>query len=264
MKTTAWRDLGIRIVSAAILAPLALLALSFGGWPWKMWLLVGLIGMCAEWAKLAKIDVKATLFLAIPFALVTPAATAVAPRDGIILVFIIAAVGALVARRLILGLGVLYIWPAFVSLLVLRTGPNGFRNVLFLVLVVWGTDIGAYLVGRLVGGPRLAPKISPGKTWSGTFGGLAAAALVGAASGHERAAVAAALAIGLSVIAQAGDLLESAIKRHFGVKDTSRLIPGHGGLMDRLDGFIAAAILAFLIGLARGLPSVAGGLFYWA
>jgi phosphatidate cytidylyltransferase len=128
----------------------------------------------------------------------------------------------------------------------MRNAPAGFRNVLFLVFVVWGTDIGAYLIGRLIGGPRLAPRISPGKTWSGALGGLAAAALAGAGAGYEHPFAAAVLALLLSVIAQAGDLLESALKRHFGVKDSGTLIPGHGGLLDRLDGVLTAAPAALL------------------
>ncbi|HET9020103.1 MAG TPA: phosphatidate cytidylyltransferase, partial [Acetobacteraceae bacterium] len=113
--------------------------------------------------------------------------------------------------------------------------------------------IGAYLSGRLVGGARLAPRISPGKTWSGAIGGLLAAALVGAAAGGGRGALVAAV---LSVVAQAGDLAESAAKRRAGVKDSGRLIPGHGGVLDRLDALLAAAPAAALLALALG-PGVA-------
>jgi phosphatidate cytidylyltransferase len=132
----------------------------------------------------------------------------------------------------------------------MRLGPAGLRNVLFVVLVVWAGDVGAYLVGRLIGGPRLAPKISPGKTWSGAGGGTVAAVLAGAAAGFETPLRAAVLALVLSLVAQAGDLLESAIKRHFGAKDSGWIIPGHGGLLDRLDGVLAAAPVALLWSLA--------------
>ena len=144
--------------------------------------------------------------------------------------------------------GPIYIAPAILALLWLRGLPDGLRWVAFLAAVVWSGDIGAYLVGRLVGGPRLAPSISPGKTWSGAAGGTACAVLAGvlAASGH---AVAALPALVLSLAAQAGDLLESALKRHFGVKDSGRIIPGHGGLLDRLDGVLTAAPLAALLAL---------------
>ena len=144
--------------------------------------------------------------------------------------------------------GLAYIAPALLALLWLRGLPGGLRWVGFLAAVVWSGDTGAYLIGRLVGGPRLAPRISPGKTWSGAAGGTACAVLVGvaAASGHAAAALP---ALGLSLAAQAGDLLESALKRHFGVKDSGRLIPGHGGLLDRLDGVLTAAPLAALLAL---------------
>jgi phosphatidate cytidylyltransferase len=112
------------------------------------------------------------------------------------------------------------------------------------------------MVGRLVGGPKLAPAVSPGKTWSGACGGLVAAALVGVAAaklagGAPRAALISAAALG--VVAQAGDLLESALKRHFGVKDSGHLIPGHGGLLDRLDAVLLAAPAAALLSAIRGV-----------
>ena len=136
------------------------------------------------------------------------------------------------------------------ALLWLRADPAAGRgNVLFVVAVVWASDIGAYAAGRLVGGPKLAPAISPGKTWSGAAGGLVAVLLVawafaGTAIPPGRGMLVAAC---LGVASQAGDLLESAIKRGFGVKDSGRLIPGHGGLLDRIDGLIAAAPLAAVL-----------------
>ncbi len=150
------------------------------------------------------------------------------------------------ARRL-LALGGLYIAPAIAALIWLRAQPNGYRWVLLLAAVVWGGDVGAYLVGRLVGGPRLAPAISPGKTWSGAIGGTVIAVLAGMAAWPERLALVAPVALLLSITAQAGDLLESAIKRRFGVKDSGRLIPGHGGLLDRLDGVLTSAPAAVVI-----------------
>jgi phosphatidate cytidylyltransferase len=168
---------------------------------------------------------------------------------------------------------------ATVALLWLRGDPAAGRaNLLFLFLLIWASDIGAYLAGRLIGGPRLAPLISPGKTWSGAAGGIAAALAVGwgaawilpmagpmgahlggqtggQAGGHMGPgdpAWIAAVALGLCVIGQLGDLAESWAKRRFGVKDSGALIPGHGGLLDRLDALIAvapfAALLAFYLG----------------
>ena len=166
--------------------------------------------------------------------------------------------------RLRAAAGVGWILLAFVAALWVRADPLvGRANVGFLVLVVWASDVGAYLAGRVIGGPRLAPAISPGKTWAGVLGGLAGAAAVGLAVAglhawrhHHLGSLgcwrAAAVAVGLSVLGQAGDLAESWAKRCFGVKDSGMLIPGHGGLLDRLDAALAvlpaAAALAYLLG----------------
>ena len=141
--------------------------------------------------------------------------------------------------------GIVYVGVPLCLLFWLRGIPEiGLGLVLWLCFIVWATDIGAYAVGRLVGGPRLAPTISPNKTWSGTFGGVTSAVIVGAvaaiALAAERPVVAAVLALVVSVSAQLGDLFESMKKRQFGVKDSSRLIPGHGGMLDRVDGLLAA------------------------
>jgi phosphatidate cytidylyltransferase len=241
----AWRDLRVRVISAVILIPLSVAAVGLGGWIWKFWLGVFVGGLAAEWVKLCKADPLGYGF--VPVLLLSGyGTTRVTTVLGLSEVLFSALIVALCYWRLALGLGVLYICPAFVSLLLMRSAHGGFRDVLFVVVVVWGTDIGAYLVGRLIGGPPLAPRISPGKTWSGSVGGLVAASLVGAAAGYEHPLTAGLLAFLLSVIAQAGDLLESAIKRHFGVKDSGNIIPGHGGLLDRLDGLLTAAPAAML------------------
>ena len=210
----AWRDLGVRFASAAILTPVSLFFIWRGGLAWTLWLLALFIVMGAEWVGLSGGRARATT---------NPLA-----RIGLLLA------------------GVIYIGPAFLCLIALRDGPAGLRNLLYLAVVVWAGDIGAYLVGRFVGGPRLAPRISPGKTWSGAVGGTLAAVLAGAMAGYEHPLRAASLALVLTVIAQAGDLLESALKRYFGAKDSGRIIPGHGGLLDRLDGVLTAAPAAML------------------
>ena len=149
--------------------------------------------------------------------------------------------------------GIPYIGIGGFSLLWLRLQPGfGLRDTLFLVAVIWATDIGAYLAGRLLGGAKLAPRISPGKTWSGSVGGLLIGGLAGALvanGGHGISPLTLGAALLLSLCAQAGDLLESAIKRKLGVKDSGRTIPGHGGLFDRLDGFLAAAPVAVILAL---------------
>jgi phosphatidate cytidylyltransferase len=151
----------------------------------------------------------------------------------------------------------------------LRSDPRlGFAAIIFLFVIVWFTDITAYFVGRAIGGPKLMPRVSPNKTWSGAVGGTLAAVIGGVAvaqwAGIDGLVAAAVIALLLSVISQAGDLLESAIKRRFAAKDASQLIPGHGGLMDRLDGFVAAAFAGALIGLAHGgFDAPARGLMVW-
>ena len=166
--------------------------------------------------------------------------------------------------------GMVYAGLLAVSVTSLRFSfPFGSRAIIWLFATVWATDVFAYFGGRLIGGPKLWPRISPSKTWAGTLCGLAAGGLIGTfAAVRDLAEPTALLPIfGLSltaaILSQLGDTFESAIKRHFGVKDSGHLIPGHGGVMDRVDGFIAAAVFAFVFGLVRGLPSVAAGLFYW-
>jgi phosphatidate cytidylyltransferase len=143
----------------------------------------------------------------------------------------------------------------------------GFVALLLILLVVWGTDIGGYFAGRGIGGPKLWPRVSPGKTWAGAIGGFAVSLVVAAgfaAFGLGRTGPLLLLGSLLSIVSQFGDLFESAVKRRFGVKDSSHIIPGHGGLLDRLDGFVAAAVLAAIFGLLRGgVDGVGRGLMVW-
>jgi phosphatidate cytidylyltransferase len=143
----------------------------------------------------------------------------------------------------------------------------GFAAIVFLFVVVWLTDIVAYFVGRAAGGPKLLPRVSPNKTWSGAIGGTVAAVIGGVLVAQQFGGSPAAcgmLALLLSLASQVGDLAESALKRRFQVKDASGLLPGHGGLMDRLDGFVVAAVLAAAIGLLHGgLGAPARGLMVW-
>ena len=158
-----------------------------------------------------------------------------------------------------LAFGIPYLGLGAVALVWLRQPPDsGGVNVIVLLLMVWASDIGAYMAGRALGGPRLAPAISPGKTWSGAVGGLVAAAVV-AGSRHRRSwgkrrhhGVRSAFAVLIGIISQAGDLFESRLKRHFGVKDSGTMIPGHGGLLDRLDAVLTAAPAAALLALVLG------------
>lgn len=164
-------------------------------------------------------------------------------------------------------LGLLYIAAPVLSLIYFRASPtHGFYAVLFILVVVWGTDTAAYFTGRHFGGKKLAPAISPGKTWSGAIGGLFAGLIFGALfaiSIEADPVIPALIGLLLSAASQAGDLAESAIKRHFGVKDSSALIPGHGGILDRLDGVITAAALAAHIALLRDPANPAKALLIW-
>lgn len=231
-KAPAWRDLRVRMLSAAVIAPVGLGALWLGGYAWQGLIVLLAAGMAAEWITMSRSFRKRGL-------------TPLGRKQG------------WAPPGLILIIGLCYLVPATGALIWMRDAPVvGRDNVLFTVLVVWASDIGAYLVGRLIGGPKLAPLISPGKTWSGAAGGLVSACLVGVAAvslgGHGAALYGACVAGGLGIAAQLGDLLESFVKRQFGVKDSGWLIPGHGGLMDRLDGVLMAAPLAALLILALG------------
>jgi phosphatidate cytidylyltransferase len=152
--------------------------------------------------------------------------------------------------------GILYSSLALAALMLVRRGGAGEMNMFFLLAVVWITDIAAYFTGRKLGGPKLWPRVSPKKTWSGAIGGLVFGALGGlcvvATLGQGGSLGWFAFGLAISAVSQGGDLLESAIKRRFGVKDSGRLIPGHGGIMDRIDGLVAAAIFAVLCGLLFG------------
>jgi phosphatidate cytidylyltransferase len=155
-----------------------------------------------------------------------------------------------------------------VPIILLRLDPSlGMVAVLCIFAVVWGSDVMAYFTGRTFGGPKLWPRVSPKKTWSGFIGGAffgaAGCTLVGLAAGLGGILSLFGLGLVLALVSQGGDLLESALKRRFGAKDASRLIPGHGGVMDRLDGFVAAAIVALLLGMMRDPVHPAAGLLLW-
>lgn len=259
-----WRGLGARIASAAVLAPPALAALYFGS-PYSDILILIVAALAAwEWARICRGPrLGPAGWLAVLAVLAGTAAGALGRYDVAGWVIALGAMAALSSAgwergaapgaragpgaAAWLSVGVGYLGAACLALLWLRADPVQGRWIVFwLVIAVWGTDIGGYFVGRAVGGPRLAPRISPGKTWSGLLGGMAFAGLLGAAAAAlagEDALRWGGLGVALAVVAQLGDLFESGLKRRFGVKDSSRLIPGHGGLLDRIDGALAGAIV---------------------
>ncbi len=172
-------------------------------------------------------------------------------------------------RRFWVTAGIGYAGCMVLAPILLRAdAAYGLSAMLLLFAIVWSTDVCAYFAGRAIGGPKLAPLISPKKTWAGAIAGTAGAILVAVAVagllGHLDKGTIAVVALLLSIMAQLGDLLESWIKRKFGAKDASHLIPGHGGVMDRLDGFWAAAVAGCLVGMLRGgFDNPARGLLVW-
>jgi len=267
-------DLPLRVASAAALAPLAIGAAYLGGWYFLLFWLVAANGILWEWAGLVAEKAASAITAAGAVALLIAALALMLGYTGLALLAVVvgAAIAAVLApkpRRGWCALGVIYAAGAFVPAVLLRNEETyGFAAIMLLFAVVWGTDIAAYFGGRLIGGPKLLPRASPKKTWSGAVVGAAAAVALGlavaTAAGVRNGLAIVLLCLTLSVISQAGDLFESALKRRFEAKDSSRLIPGHGGLMDRLDGFVTAALAAALIGLARGgLAAPSSGLLIW-
>jgi phosphatidate cytidylyltransferase len=216
----------LRIVSAAVLGPIAIAAAYFGGWPFAVFWAAAAAAVLWEWTKLV---------------------------TG--LIWTIAGIG---------YAGIMLLAP----LLLRADNTYGFLALILLFAIVWTTDILGYFAGRAIGGPKLLPAISPKKTWSGaiagTLGAIIVAVLVANYFGAFNTTAIALIALLLSIMAQLGDLLESWVKRQFGAKDASHLIPGHGGVMDRLDGFWAAALVGCVIGLLHGgFDGAARGLLVW-
>lgn len=269
---SASRNLMMRVAVAAVLIPLAIAIAYFGGWLWAALVTAAAIGLFVEW--LSVVDLASAVALAI--------------RGGVALALggICFGFGRIDAALIVLGLGLIsvlwtaperrgwaaagfcYAAAAEIASVLLRLDPaKGFTALIFVLFIVWVTDSGGYFAGRGIGGPKLWPSVSPKKTWAGAVGGFAASLAVAigfAAFDLGRTVPLLISAAILSVASQLGDLFESAVKRRFGVKDSSHIIPGHGGLMDRLDGFVAAVVLAAIFGFLRGgADGVGRGLMVW-
>jgi phosphatidate cytidylyltransferase len=267
-------ELVLRVLSALVLVPFAIATAYVGGWPFQLFWGAAALVVLWEWTSLVTGADRRSVLLAGAVSVVL-AVTLVASGYRLAAVIVLAmgmlAVAALARAegRIWVAAGVPYAGSLGVAPIVLRSdGEAGFLAMIFLFAIVWATDIVAYFVGRAIGGPKLMPQVSPKKTWSGALGGTVAAVLAALAMAKAVALTGwfaiAMLAIILSVVAQGGDLFESFLKRRFGAKDSSHLIPGHGGLMDRLDGFVTASVVAALIGLARGGFDAPGhGLLVW-
>jgi phosphatidate cytidylyltransferase len=261
--TKSAHTLRLRVLSALVLAPIGLAAAWFGP-PLLSIVVVIAAGLMAwEWGRLCRIGTPIlTGIIVIVVASVIAAAFGVT-RIGLVIA-VLGSIGTAVASRrsgeaVLVGCGVLWIAVPSIALIWLALDPDprvGRNTVLWILAVVWATDIGAYAAGRTFGGPRLAPRLSPNKTWSGLIGAVLCAAAVGgivALFVNSTIVVTILLLSGiLAVVAQLGDLAESMVKRHCGVKDSSSLIPGHGGLLDRFDGMLAVIPAVALLSLVGG------------
>ncbi len=265
------RNLMLRVVAGVVLAPLTLVAAWFGGWFWVGLATLATVGMYVEWLSVvraarpsvAAAGVVALVAAGVALGLGLFGAAVLALAAGLIAVVLLARADSGWAAS-----GLLYAAAALVGAVLVRADPQtGFLALLFVLLVVWITDIGGYVAGRGIGGPKLWVRVSPNKTWAGAIGGLIGSLAVAAGfAAFEVGKWLPLLLAGavLSVVSQLGDLFESAVKRRFGVKDSSNVIPGHGGLLDRLDGFVAAVVMAAAIGVLRGgLDGVGRGLMIW-
>jgi phosphatidate cytidylyltransferase len=253
-------------MSAIVMAGVAAGATVVGGWPFALLWLAAAIAIAAEWLAMTKAEPRALLtgvlaagLIGLAIVLMAGASAEVGLAIAALTMTAIAVLAVDGRARLWALLGAVYAGVTLVAPVTIREdGAFGLAAIAWIFAVVWTTDVAAYFVGRAVGGPKLYPRVSPKKTWSGLLGGLAAGTAAGIAVSSYAdslgwtlpagAVVLAAAAATASVASQIGDLAESALKRHFQVKDSGRLLPGHGGVMDRLDGFVAVVLL---VGLAR-------------
>jgi len=245
-------ELAVRTLTGVVMVALALVALALGGFVFWLLAVVAGVFMMAEWSDLhgatAKTKRLGQYVLSVPLAIMCPLAAgpnffALGLLAGAFFFLTI------VTRRPQLGLGVLYCGLPIYALLLIRHEPDGLRNALWALSLVWATDIGAYFAGRSIGGPKLAPRISPNKTWAGLIGGIVLATGL-AAILHVAYLLPLHLVLAtpvLAILAQAGDLYESHLKRRAGVKDSGSIIPGHGGFLDRLDGVVPVMPVAALL-----------------
>lgn len=251
-------NLQLRVISALILAVIVLSLTWLGGLPFRI--LAAAIGglVFYEWMTVSGQMRDRPLAAAVWFlvmlvllGLIVGVANDLLLIAAVAFAVAMAVAGTIRGRGIETGKGVAYALVPAIALAGLRGDATpGLWAIIYLFAVVWATDIFAYFVGRAIGGPKLAPSISPGKTWSGAIGGVvfAVVAAIAVAYAHGGASpwLLGLIAVPLSAVSQLGDLYESRFKRRFGAKDSSNLIPGHGGVMDRVDGLVAAAVALYL------------------
>ena len=261
-------DLTTRFAAGVVMIAVACVAIYLGGWPSRLLVAAGAAAMMVEWGGMHRV-VRGWTWLGVallagPTLVLPEFLFPAAERDpaeistelfdpvwmGVAALLALALLYTLLSRRLTLGWGFLYIGLPSFALLVLNWA--WFELVFWLMLVTWATDIFAYFAGRSLGGPKLAPKISPNKTWAGLVGGIAGAAVAGGAAAWLFGIGEPFLWLGgaMGLVAQLGDLHESRVKRRLGVKDSSDLLPGHGGVLDRLDGLLPVIPVTLLVLIA--------------
>ena len=269
-------DLPTRFVAGVVMIAVALVAVYFGGWPFRALVAAAAAVMLVEWADMHKVPRRwawigagllvANVVVATEWFFPVGEVDAVEQSGALVEAifqerldmawFVFAAISggavalAAASRRPMLGLGFAYVGLPSAALLILSWLDLG--PVIWVLAVTWATDIFAYFAGRGIGGPKLAPAISPNKTWAGLAGGVAGAALFGwlLATWFEMEPFFLWAGAAMAVVAQAGDLFESWLKRRAGVKDSGALLPGHGGVLDRLDGLLAVAMATTLLLMA--------------
>ena len=265
-------NLYMRVVAALVLAPLTIAIAWLGGWIWTCVVIAAAALLYFEWLMIVGVSNNRLAVAAGMAALALSGICLMLRRTD--LAFAAVGVGVLLAAAITQGKrgwvasGLVYAAAALIAtILVRRDAEFGFIGLMFVLLVVWVTDIGGYFAGRGIGGPKLWPRVSPKKTWAGAIGGLVLALVIAvgfALLGFGKMGPVLLLGAVLSIVSQLGDLFESAVKRRFDVKDSSHIIPGHGGLLDRLDGFVAAIVVAALIGFTRGgLDGIGRGFMVW-
>ncbi len=267
------QELKLRIESGVAIAVIAFVMLYWSPEAFIVLTFLVAAAMSWEWGRIVRGDMPdraliahiAAVFVAAIYVLNDMAGWGVAA--ALVGAAVVAALAIGSGRARLSGAGVFYTALPVVALGWLRSDePLGFLATLFVVLSVAVTDIAAYVSGRTIGGPKLWPEVSPNKTWSGLLGGIITAAAAGFLfaifTGTGSAVWLASLGLAIGLVAQWGDLAESALKRHFGLKDAGDLIPGHGGFMDRMDGIVTASILAALIGFGIDAFAPARALLY--
>ena len=268
LTSAKWGDLGVRTLSAVVLIPLVLLDIWFGGMVFTCFIVALGMVMASEWVKINFGSDKTQLLL---HCLAAAALIMGSLRFSLVALLVLTLISIWLQRKdrpnFWKYIGIVYIGLPVLALSLLRDDAQfGLLAVVWCMIIVWSADVMAYFFGRIIGGPKLVPKISPKKTWAGMLGAVVGAALASVVFSYFTLInywPLAGLAALFAVVEQGGDIFESAFKRHYGVKDSGNLIPGHGGVLDRIDGLIAVVLIAVVVGYIHNPASPASGLLHW-